>query len=280
MSTNEGTQEPVSTEEQSEEVDDKGVAWKNRAKEYERKYEKLQKELKSGQQSLVKQEAEIAHMRELLTQIQAQQTSPQAAAKDTDTDLDELFYTNPTKALKKVLESSVLPELSKQVDSKIGSLENKITQSNQQAQYNAQAVSRYPQLNDPDSEFFQKVVDVADELSARNPIYKDAPDLSIVAADIAAARYPELLRGEDSGDAVAPARTNPFSSGGSKQMRRAKKKSSAISEEEKAIHEKYKEMAKGLGVELTEAGYLKQREDMKRKGKTYGIPFREVDADE
>jgi len=246
---------PVETKTDTE-VNEAGVPWKNKFKELERKTEKSTQQY---YQDIAERDAQINALKAAVEDLQTSVTKTRGTQEAEE--LNELQYTNPLEAAKRALIPEFEAKLEQQRKDLMQTFQAQNQRQTQTAQYEAEAVRRYPSLQEHNSEFFQKTSEVYQEMS-QDPAVKDHPALALWAANEAAARYPGLegaaLGGFNSDG--TPRKAAAFETGNMAPSSRIKKKGSTedkLTSEDLAYIERINSY--GLGVKLTPEKLLKQR---------------------
>lgn len=198
---------------EAKELDERGVPKDNRIKELERKLAKKERDYGNA---MAAQMARIQQLEQMVSGIASgnqRSGSRQDGSEDGSVEkLSELFIEDPKKAVS-VMKSLVEKELSPKFEAKISELDFKYKQRSA----DEQAVAKYPDLLDNDSEFTERFNGVVNELVSNTPSLKNAPNLSLLAAELVSARYPNLVSTSKTADG---ARHGGYSAGSALESNR------------------------------------------------------------
>jgi hypothetical protein len=229
------------TEEASPEepqTDERGVPLKNVYAEMSRKIKSMEKRFEETQRRL---EAEKDNtIRGLQSRIQELESSkqqsggPEYSKEDLYRALGEAQRRGETD-----LQEDIMKRLfeihAKEQDQKMNA-QAKV--SAKQSQYNTRAVSLYPQLRDPSSQFYALVAKELDDREREDPGYQTNPKAILDAANAVAVVRPDLVGGGNKVPSANPARRGGFSESGSGKPV-TKKRSDEVQIDEK-LYNKWK----------------------------------------
>jgi len=226
--------------------------------------------LEGGRKELTAMRQDLDTLKVLQAEVKTlkERNAMPAANPDEAKELDAAFYSSPSEMTKKVLKKTfaeeILPELREMFKAEVSGMRGEISSREQANMFAARAVNEYPALQDTESEFYAETAKEVARLSEK-PGLKNDPELISLAAQIVAARKPELAK-KAKDEYVSPYMGSHFESGGVSPRKRISK-NTGPSADDKRIADEMNSIVKDLGIKIKPEDVAKQKELMRMNPK-------------